>query len=146
MVVVINKLSRKLYARITSLTEKGEKFFDEQDYDRALECFLSAYDLLPLPKESWDEGLRLLAGIGDSLFMQWNIQEAYGYFREAQKYPGGIGSPFIFLRLGQCLYEMRGRKEAILDALMSAYMLAGDEIFLDEDPKYLKFLKKYVKL
>jgi hypothetical protein len=41
---------------------------------------------------------------------------------------------------------MRGREEAILDALMSAYMLAGDEIFSDEDPKYLKLLKKRVKL
>src|SRR5262245_22398780 len=142
----MNKLDRKLRARITSLIDEGENFFDEQDYDRAMECFMAAHDLLPMPKENWDEGMRLLAGIGDSLFMQGNIQEAYGYFREAQKFPGGVGNPFVFLRLGQCLYEMRGRKEAILDALMSAYMLAGSEIFSDENPKYLKFLKKRVKL
>jgi tetratricopeptide (TPR) repeat protein len=142
----MNKLNRRLQARINSLVEKGENFFDEQDYDRAIECFMTAYDLLPAPKESWDEGIQLLAGVGDSLFMQGNAQEAYGYFSEAQKCPGGTGNPFIWLRLGQCLYDMGGRKEAILDALMSAYMLEGSEIFSDEDPKYLKFLKKHVKL
>ena len=142
----MNKLNRNLRSQITSLTRKGENFFDKQDYGRALECFTSAYDLLPAPKENWDEGMQLLAGIGDSLFMQGKAQEAYGYFSEAQKCPGGAGNPFIWLRLGQCLYDMRGRKEAILDALMSAYMLEGSEIFSDEDPKYLKFLKKHVKL
>ena len=142
----MNKLNRKLQTRIKSHIKKGENFFDDQDYDRALELFMTAYDLLPAPKDSWDEGIQLLAGIGDVLFMQGNAQEAYEYFSEAQKYPGGVENPFIWLRLGQCLYDMRGRKEAILDALMSAYLLDGFEIFSDEDSKYLEFLKKHVRL
>ena len=48
---------------------------------------------------------------------------------------GGTGNPFVWLRLGQSAFELGNAKQAT-DALLSAYMLEGDEIFEDEDPKY----------
>ena len=47
---------------------------------------------------------------------------------------GGTGNPFVWLRLGQAAFELGMDKQAT-DALLSAYMLEGDEIFEDEEPK-----------
>lgn len=38
------------------------------------------------------------------------------------------------------------KKRDILNALLSAYMLAGEEVFEGEDGKYLAFLKENVHL
>ncbi len=43
------------------------------------------------------------------------------------------------MRLGQCSYEL-GRDDA-KEYLLRAYMLAGEEVFEYEDPKYLGSIK-----
>ena len=46
------------------------------------------------------------------------------------------------LRLGQCAYEL-GKQEAA-EYLMRAYMLAGEEIFEDEDEKYFNLIRPLI--
>ncbi len=58
--------------------------------------------------------------------------------------PDAIGNPFIHLRLGQCQYEL-GNEEQAADELARAYMVAGDEIFDTDDPKYLEFIKSKIQ-
>jgi hypothetical protein len=59
--------------------------------------------------------------------------------------PGGLGNPFLHLRFGQILFES-GDHDLAADELIRAYMGAGDEIFENEDPKYLNFLKTRAKI
>ena len=59
--------------------------------------------------------------------------------------PGGLGNPFIHMRLGQLAYDA-GELDAAADELMRAYMGAGDAIFENEDRKYLTFLGTRAKL
>jgi hypothetical protein len=49
-------------------------------------------------------------------------------------------NPLIHLRLGQ-LYHEGGKLEKAADELARAYMGAGGDIFIREDPKYFEFLK-----
>ena len=53
--------------------------------------------------------------------------------------PGGLGNPFLHLRLGQVLLD-QGHDDLAADELMRAYMGAGAEIFESEDGRYLRFL------
>ena len=58
--------------------------------------------------------------------------------------PGAIGNPFIHLRLGQAQFELKNLGRA-KDDLARAYMGGGDEIFKDEDRKYLHFIKEILR-
>lgn len=51
---------------------------------------------------------------------------------------------FLFLRKGQCHYELGQMKESA-DALAKAYFLKGGKIFKKEDNKYFEFLKTKLK-
>jgi hypothetical protein len=55
-------------------------------------------------------------------------------------WPDAIGNPFLHLRLGQCQLEL-GNESRAADELARAFMGAGIEMFLSQDPKYLTFLK-----
>lgn len=59
--------------------------------------------------------------------------------------PGAIGNPFVHLRLGQAQFEL-GDMTRAADELARAYMGAGDEIFEEQDPKYLAFLKTKIQV
>ena len=69
-----------------------------------------------------------------------NYEEAREAFRDVMYCPGAIGNPFIHLRLGQVQFEL-GNLNRAGDELARAYMGKGEEIFEDEDPKYLAFVK-----
>lgn len=60
----------------------------------------------------------------------------------AMRSPEGepTGNPFLRLRLGQCMYELGESVEAA-NWLAGAYLLEGNELFSQDDPKYLEFIK-----
>lgn len=138
-------LNNELYARITSLSDEGNEYIERQDYDSAISSFRQAYELLSEPKEKWEASGWLLVSIGDCLFHLGRYQEAGNYFNKVLKAEGELDNPFIWLRRGQCLYETGHQQEA-LDALVSAYMLGGREIYSEDDPKYFNFLKQYAAI
>src|SRR5947209_11865284 len=133
------RLPDKLHQRITELSEAGNELVDESRYEMAINVFKQAFDLLLEPKDRWEAATWLLVAIGDCFYFQNNFQEAYSYFRTAQKYPGGLENPYIFIRIGECLCELGTDESEAADSLMRAYMLAGAEIFESEDSKYMKF-------
>ena len=93
-----------------------------------------------LSTTNWDTTIWILTAIGDANFLDNDFQAGVDNLSNAMHCAGAIGNPFIHMRLGQCLFEI-GSLDRAADELTRAYALEGDEIFSEDDPKYLKFRK-----
>ena len=129
-----------LYEQITALTDEGNKRAQEGDWVLAKEKFWQAFDLLPEPKMEWQATTWILAAIGDMWFLLEDFEKARYAFFHAIRCPGGLGSPFIHLRLGEIAFEV-GDMGTAADELTRAYMGGGREAFQAEDAKYFSFLE-----
>ncbi|MCC9602286.1 hypothetical protein LOC67_17160 [Stieleria sp. JC731] len=125
--------------------ERGNDLMEGSDFQSALEAFGNALERLPEPQTEYDYALHAYCGMGDAHFLLGNFAKCVSAFESAQKCDGGIGNPFVHLRLGQA-YMQEGNSSQAADHLMRAYMAEGPEIFSDEDPIYLEFLKTKAKL
>lgn len=129
-----------LHRRITSITDRGNDLAEKGDTIGALAEFEKALRLVPEPRRSWEAATWLYASIGDCQFLLGRFEDARDSLVEARNCPDGSSNPFIALRLGQTLFELGDFKGAKA-SLTQAYMLEGDEIFDEEDPKYLAVVK-----
>ena len=134
------KLPDDLRMMIDKLCQKGDQFAQIDQSDDALDQYEAAWELLPNPKNQWPAATWILMAAGDVYFERRDYVTASDTLREALEYPDGEGNPFIWLRLGQCLFEI-GNLNGAADALETAFRMNGDELFADEDPKYINFLK-----
>ena len=80
------------------------------------------------------------AAIGDMYFQLERFEDCREHFREAVHSPGGLGNPFIHLRLGQSALEL-GDEARAADELARAFMGGGEELFEGDDAKYLEFIQ-----
>lgn len=136
----MTELSHDTHERIKKLSADGDALAEAGRYPDALTKYWAAWDLLPEPQTDWDAAIWLLAAIGDANFLGGDFNAGRDNFSLAMHCPGAIGNPFLHLRLGQCQLEL-GNEERAADELARAYMAEGHQIFADQDPKYLAFLK-----
>ena len=136
----MSQLPEQLYSQIQDLCAAGDEFAESNNFPEALRCFWEAWDLLPEPANQWEAAMWILAAIGDANFLSNDFVAGSDNLSLAMSCPDAVGNPFLHLRLGQCEFEL-GNLVSAVDELMRAYMAAGSEIFSDQDPKYLKFLK-----
>ena len=134
------ELSDAIHGKVVLLSKEGDEQAEIRHYREAVEKYIEALDLLPEPKTDWEACTWLLASIGDANFRSHNYEHARAALIDAMHCPGAIGNPFIHLRLGQSQFEL-GNVQRANDELARAYMLAGKEIFDQEDPKYFAHLK-----
>lgn len=134
-----------VHRRMTALTDRGNERMENGDLDGALAEFEEALRLVPEPRRIWKASTWLHASIGDCQFQLGRFEDALDSMVEARNCPDGLANPFILLRMGQSLYEL-GDLDAAKQAFTQAYMLEGEEIFEESDPKYLAFLTGAVKL
>ena len=140
----MSDLPDNIHAEITRLSEQGNALADAGDCNAAVRCFKEALDLLPPPIEQWSAACWLFTAIGDTLFQSARYSEAIQPLLDAVKCAGGIGNPFVHLRLGQTQLEL-GHEVLAADELARAYMGAGKEIFEEEPAKYFAFVKSKLK-
>lgn len=138
------ELDDELYEQIESLSEEGNEFVEEDDYAAALNKFKEALALVPEPKIKWEAAFWLYAGIGDMCLFLEDYKASADAFYHALNCPDGQESGFVHLRLGEALFEI-DKKEDALEHLLRAYMLEGKELFNDEEEKYYDFLKNNVE-
>ena len=129
-------LDDALYQRITELSARGDEMAADNDYEDAVAMYKAALGLLPAPQTDWEAATWLYVAIGDARFHQREFGMAWKALSNATFCPGGIGNPFLHLRLGQCALEL-GDREAAREELIHAYGIAGQFIFREDDPKYL---------
>ena len=138
------ELDDATHARITSLSERGNALAESGDLDGALQAYRQALALVPAPVCEWEAATWILAALGDVLFQQSKYKEARDSLKEAMRCPGGIGNPFVHLRLGQAHFEL-GEHERAKDELARAYMGGGNELFEGEDRKYKTFIQEILR-
>ncbi|MCB9762564.1 MAG: tetratricopeptide repeat protein [Alphaproteobacteria bacterium] len=127
--------------RIRILTDQGNAWMEDEDYDGALEQFEEALTLVPDPWTDWEAATWILTAIGDAYFLSGGYQEAWEAFNDAVDCPGGKENPFVQLRLGQSEFEL-GNMDLAAKHLGLAHGLDGERVFEDEDPKYLELAKR----
>lgn len=138
------ELDDNIYEQVTKLSREAEKYFDKGYLEKAITTYRQALELLPEPKSEWEAATWLYAAIGDAYWILAEYQNSFDAFFQALKSPGGIGNPFIHLRVGQLAYVGGDTKKA-RDEFIRAYMGAGEEIFKSEDGKYFSLIKDLVR-
>ncbi len=138
----MNKLPEHLVFDVNELSDFGNELFEEGDMDRAYKAWTEALKLIPEPKNTYSEAVWIEAALGDVHFLKKEYMPAKAHFLNARGNVSGEGvnNPFVLMRLGQCHYEMRDSNNA-LEFMLRAYMMAGEDVFSADDPKYLEFVK-----
>ena len=139
------ELSDELYDSIKRLSKQGNNFCEKGQYVDALSSFNAALELVPLPKTDWDTSTWLYVALGDVYFAMNDFEHGKNALFDAMNCPDGQTNPFIYLRLGQCLFELQ-ELDKCEEFLMRAYMLEGKKIFKGENKKYINFLKEKYSL
>jgi hypothetical protein len=140
----MNALPEHTHEQIKALCQEGDTLADRSDFPAALNRYWAAWDLLPQPQTEWEAATWILAAIGEANFLGRDYEAGRDNLSMAMQCPDAIGNPFLHLRLGQCQFEL-GNLGRAADELTRAYMGAGDEIFQQEDKKYLAFLKTRIQ-
>lgn len=139
------QLSDSTYSEITALCKQGDDLVKAGDLDAGKQNYIAALRLLPENHREWEAATWIYAAIGDVHFRMGNYDKAFKCFFNAVQCPKGLGNPYIHLRLGQLYYEQENFEKAA-DELTRAYMGAGMEIFMEDDPKYLEFLETNIEI
>jgi tetratricopeptide (TPR) repeat protein len=137
------ELNNEVYNIITKLSKQGDELADKEQFEAALYAYNKAFEKIPEPVYNWEAATWLLTAIGDMYFQLQKFDKSIDCFLEAQKCPNGIGNPFICVRIGECFFEQNNARKA-KEYLLQAYMLAGEEVFADANPKYLEFLSPLI--
>ena len=137
----MEQLPEEAKERIELLLHAGEAFETAGDFDSALARYAAAFEQVPEPKTEWDVSSLILSNIGSAFFLKGHFQAGADSLHLALKCVPGAGNSFIHMRLGQVELELDNRPAAI-EHLTIAYQQEGENIFEDENPKYLAFLKK----
>jgi len=141
----MDHLPKEIAEAVDGLCRKGDHFAGMEQYDDAIEKYGAAWDLLPTPRNQWPAATWILMSAGDAHFRLKEFGEAADLLVDALDYPDGDANPFLYLRLGQCLLEV-GQLDDASNALEEAFRRGGEELFADEDPKYIGFVKAQSKI
>jgi tetratricopeptide (TPR) repeat protein len=133
------ELDAKTHKAVTRLCAEAEAHAEEGRLEEALLAYAQALERLPEPTNHWEAATWIYAAIGDVHFLVGSFETSERAFQEAITCPGAVGNPFLHLRLGQLALE-HGDEERAGEELLRAYRTEGEEIFANDDPKYLAFL------
>lgn len=137
------ELDDKIYAQIIRLCEEGDSLIDEEEFDKAIEKYSNALELVPLPKTDWEASTWIFTALGDTYFINEDYDMAKNNFYNALNCPDGFSNPLILMRLGESLFECRELEKA-KEYLLKAYLLEGYKIFNEEDDKYFELIRDII--
>lgn len=138
------ELSNELYNQIVSELEQGDQYAETEQHNEAIKKYETVLNLVPFQKENWEVSLHIYTAMADSYFNLGNYQQASNNYEQALKCPDGLDNGYVWLGLGEAFYELENMNKA-KDALISAYMLEGEEIFEEEDGKYFFLIQDLIK-
>jgi tetratricopeptide (TPR) repeat protein len=140
-----DELPASVHDKLKGLCAEGDSLAAAGRFDDAVSQYNAAWALVPDPKNHWNASTWILAAIADACFLGGYETSALEALQYAMTCPGAVGNPFLHLRLGQVLLDKDQPDEAA-NELARAYMGAGEQIFEDQDERYLAFLKTRMKI
>ncbi len=132
-------LDKKTFKQIEILSKEGNKLVDQGKYNAALWKYNEAIDLIEKPQNIHDAYTWLLSSVGDVYFLKQEFEKSASAFYDALNSSGGNTKGFIYLRLGQSLYEIEDLEKS-KEMLFKAYILEGALIFNSVDRKYIRHI------
>lgn len=139
------ELAPDLHAKIKLLCKEGDDLAGQKLFAEARAKYIGALKLLPDQRSDWEASTWIYVAIGDTHFYAGNFEKVMKCFFNAVQCPGGLGNPYVHLRLGQAYFELENLEKAA-DELTRAYMGGGMEVFMEDDPKYLSFLETRIEI
>lgn len=141
----MSELDDPIYQAMLVHTTIADELCEGRQWEAAIREYDAAWNLLPEPKGQWSSALWILGSISEAAFHGG----FYGTVIESLEYamlscPDAVGNPLLHLRLGQAYFE-KDQLDSAANELVRAYMHEGEEIFSDEDEKYLTFLFSRIK-
>ena len=136
-------MDESLYEKIKSKCEEADNLYDDSLFFDACKKYQEALAIIPEPKEEWEASTWVYTALGDTWSEIGNVNNALQAFMSAEKCPDGTTNPYIQLRIGMCFLDLNNTMLA-KEYLIRAYMLDGEEIFDDTDPKYFNLIKPFV--
>src|SRR5256885_1002377 len=97
----MTELRDQTHEQIVRLTADGDRLANADKFEKAIARYTEAWLLLPEPRYQWEAATWILAALGDANYFAGNFPNATKMFEAALKCPGGIGNPFVHLRLGE---------------------------------------------
>jgi len=137
-------LPDEIHIKIEKCSEEGNAYFESKQFNEALKAYETALQLIPDPKTDWEASTWLYTSIGDVYFSDEDFDKAKISYYNALNCPDGLQNPYINLSLGQTLYELEEFEQSKKFLLM-AFMSEGEEIFEDEESKYLEHITDIIE-
>lgn len=141
----MKQLADSVYQDVMVLCKQGDKQVAEGQFEEAKDSYLDALLLLPSNHQEWEAATWIYVAVGDAHLHLNNNEKAFKAYYNALQCPNGLGNPYIHFRLGQYYFEQEHWEKA-QDEFVRAYMGGGIDIFMEDDPKYLEFLEKKIKI
>ncbi len=138
------EISEEAYLKITNYCQQADALLDDGKTELAYENYTKALDLVPNPKVNYEAATWIYVALGDIYLSQKNFEKARDSYYDAMNCPNGTTNPYVLLRLGETLVETNDQENA-KEYLLRAYMLVGDDIFLEEDEKYYSSIKDIIE-
>lgn len=139
------ELEESIHAEVTALCKLGDDLVAAGSFDAARDKYKAALQLLPGDHRQWEAATWIYVAIGDVHFHAADFERSFKCFFNAVQCANGLGNPYVHLRLGQNYHEL-GNLDKSADELTRAYMGAGLDIFMEDDPKYLAFLETRIDI
>ncbi|ABG57437.1 tetratricopeptide repeat protein [Cytophaga hutchinsonii] len=141
----MKELSDVILDRIDAICDEADLLFEDEKSEEAIAKYNEALTLLPEPIEEYEPSAWLISSIGDVYFFDEEYEKALAQFEHAMGCIDSEDNPYLLLRAGQCHFEL-GQMQDAEDTMHEAYLIEGEEIFEEEDPKYWEFLKSKITI
>jgi tetratricopeptide (TPR) repeat protein len=135
-----SQLDDGIVAAITERCERGDDLVEAGRYGEAVALYREALAFVPHPVHAWGVSTWIHGAIAEAHYLAGEPELARDAIDDAFRCEGALGNAFFHLRLGQIELQLGNRGRA-LDELIRAYTRAGEDVFADEDPKYLALVK-----
>lgn len=138
------ELEQRIYEDINKLLDYAEENVRLCEFDKAMEKYAQALNLLEGDIEDYDISTIIYAAMGDAMYLAGDYEKSKNCFYDAMNCPGGITNPYLLFRLGQCFYDC-GDIEKSKEYFIRTYMIDGVELFKTSNKKYFDVIKEIVK-
>lgn len=133
---------KKIAKKVEDLMEESEEYYENEDYSVFIDTYLKAWDIVPLPKEKYEESYHLAEGLAEGYLLVGNHKDSIKWAEimgvcNLERADDGARE-FI---LGKMLFES-GDLENAKEKFALAMIKSEGRAFVDEPKKYIELLKK----